>query len=168
TAERDDVEIIQRAYNEPDFQQGFVIEFPKNRAVIEERIEQGAKDEDGIHLIICVDGTPVGNVSLKDMRRLHGMLAYWLLPDKRGQGYATESAALLLDHAFDTIGLHRVFAWTIDDNEASQKVLGRLGFAHEGTYREHVFMRGEYHDTEHYGILSSEWDGVESALEDCK
>lgn len=103
----------------------------------------------------------MGAVSLLELRRSHGMLHYWLLPDERGHGYATEGAALLLDHAFETVGLHRVFAWTIDENEASRAVLRRLGFTHEGTYREHVFTGGTYHDTEHYGLLASEWDGAE-------
>jgi RimJ/RimL family protein N-acetyltransferase len=166
TIEQEDAAIIQRAYNEPDFQQGFLIESPKSRSAIEERIQEGIEqDEDSIYLMMCVDETPVGSVSLKDMRRSHGMLAYWLLPDKRGHGYVTEGAALLLEHAFDTIGLHRVFAWTIDDNEASQAVLRRLGFTHEGTYREHVFSRGAYHDTEHYGLLASEWTGAKPVLD---
>lgn len=165
TIEREDVEVIQRAYNEPDFQEGVLIESPRNRRMMEERIEETVEeDDDSIFLLVCVDETPVGGVSLRDMRQDHGMLVYWLLPDERGQGYATEGAALLVDHAFDSVGLHRVFAWTIDDNEASQGVLRRLGFTHEGTYREHVFTRGAYHDTEHYGLLASEWNGAEAVL----
>lgn len=70
----------------------------------------------------------------------------------------------MLDHAFDEMGLHRVFAWTIDDNEASQELLRRLGFTHEGTYREHVFSGGEYRDTVHYGLLTSEWAGSDEVL----
>lgn len=163
TIEEEDVEVIQRAYNEPAFQQGFLIDSPKNRRMIETRIEERVVgDDDSVYLLVCIDGDAVGGVSLRDVRQSHGMLAYWLLPDERGQGYTTEAAALLLDHAFDTMGLHRVFAWTIDDNEASQRVLRHLGFVHEGTYREHVFSEGEYHDTEHYGLLASGWNGVES------
>lgn len=162
TIEQEDVDVIQRAYNEPDFQEGFPLQFPKSQRVIEERIDDTVEEDDSIVLLICVDENTVGQVSIQDIRRPHGMLTYWLLPDERGQGYATEGAALLVDHAFDAVGLHRVFAWTLDDNEASQAVLRRLGFTHEGTYREHIFSRGEYHDTEHYGLLASEWEGVEA------
>lgn len=165
TIEEEDAEVIQRAYNEPDFQEGFPLLFPKSQRTIEERIEETIDGEDdSIYLLICVDENPVGQVSLQDMRRFHGMLAYWVLPEERGHGYATEGAALLVDHAFNSLGLHRLFAWTIDDNEGSQEVLRRLGFIHEGTYREHIFTRGENHDTEHYGLLESEWDGVEDVL----
>lgn len=165
TVERDDAELVQRAYNEPAFQEGFPLDAPSNLPAIEDRIEDVAEDDDSIYLLACVDGDPVGSVSLRRMNRSHGMLAYWVLPDHRGQGYVTEAAALLVDHAFEEVGLHRVFAWTIDDNAASQAVLDRLGFAHEGTYREHVYTRGEHRDTEHYGLLEREWDGVEAILD---
>lgn len=166
TVEREDVDVLQRGYNEPAFQEGTLIEFPRNRGAIEERIADTVEsDDDSIYLLICVDGDPVGSVSLREMRQDHGMLVYWLLPDGRGQGYATEGAALLIDHAFGSVGLHRVYAWTIDDNEASQRVLRRLGFTHEGTYREHVYTRGAYRDTEQYGLLEREWDGVDAALD---
>lgn len=166
TVEREDVDVIQRARNEPDFQRGFLIESPKSRNAVERYVEETVEGGDTIFLLICVDEEPVGGVNLLDMRQDHGMLHYWLLPEERGHGYVTEGAALLLNHAFDTMGLHRVFAWTIADNEASQAVLRRLGFTREGTYREHVFSGGEYRDTEHYGLLASEWDGVEAVLDD--
>lgn len=167
--EREDADIVQRAYNEPEFHGGFLLDLPSNRGTIEARIEERVEeDDDSIVLFICVDETPVGRVYIRDMRQDHGMLGYWLLPEERGQGYMTEGVAVLLDHAFDTLGLHRVFAWTIDDNEPSQRLLRRLGFTHEGTYREHVYTRGSYRDTEHYGLLAPEWPGAEAVLDDCQ
>lgn len=166
TVEQEDTAVVQRAYNEPAFQAGTLIGSPRNRRMIEQRTEETVEADDGsVFLLVCVDGDPVGGVSLRDVQQDHGMLVYWLLPDERGQGYATESAAVLLDHAFDTVGLYRVFAWTTDDNDASQAVLCRLGFTHEGTYREHVLTDGAYHDTEHYGLLAPEWNGASAVLD---
>lgn len=165
TMEREDAELVQRAYNEPEFQDGFLLDHPRNRREIESQIEERVEaNDDSVHLLLCVDGDAVGRVYLKNIRQDHGMLGYWLLPEARGRGYTTEGAAVLLDHAFDTMALHRVFARVIDDNEASTAVLRRLGFTHEGTYREHVFARGEYRDTEHYGLLEQEWPGSEVVL----
>lgn len=163
TVEDEDLAVVQRAYNEPAFQRGFLIDVPRNRNAIESRLERdvGAEDDD-VYLLVCVDGAAIGGISLRDVSRDHAMLVYWLLPEHRGSGHAREAAAVLLDHAFDSMGLHRVFAWTVDDNERSQAVLEALGFTHEGTYREHVFARGEYHDTDHFGLLATEWDGAES------
>lgn len=165
TVEREDLDLYRRAFNEPEFRRGFVIDGPRNRGAVEDWFEETVEDEDAVFLLPCVDGDPVGSVSLRELRRTHGMLAYWLLPEHRGEGYVTEAAALLVDHAFEEVGLHRVFAWTVGDNAASQAVLRRLGFSHEGTYREHVYARGEYRDTEHYGLLESEWAGVDAVLD---
>ncbi|KTG10802.1 acetyltransferase [Haloprofundus marisrubri] len=164
--EREDAHIVQRAYNEPEFHDGFLLNAPSNRETIESQIERREADDDSIVLFVCVDETPVGRVYVRDIEQDHGMLGYWLLPEERGHGYTTEGAAVLVDHVFEIVGLHRVFAWTIDDNDASQRLLRRLGFSHEGTYREHVFTRGAYRDTEHYGLLSSEWPGVDAVLDD--
>ena len=133
TIEEEDAEILQRAYNEPAFQGGILFRYPTNQLAIETLIEETTEDDtDDFHLLICTDEQPVGYVSLFDIR-LPGSatLSYWVLPEDRGEGYATKGAALVIDHAFRTIGLHRIFAWTIDYNEASQALLRRLGFTHE-------------------------------------
>jgi RimJ/RimL family protein N-acetyltransferase len=53
---------------------------------------------------------------------------YWALaPAHRGQGYATEAARALIEHAFDAFGLARILATTERGNAASQAVMRRLG-----------------------------------------
>lgn len=161
TVEEEDIEVVQRANNEPTFR-GLLFRYPSNRKMIEAEIEERAEkdDDDTLGLLMCVDEEPVGMAQLFNIHSGEsGTLSYWLLPEYRGKGYATEGVGLLVDHAFQNLALHRIFTWTIDYNEASQALLSRLGFSHEGTYREHIFRNGDYHDTEHYGLLVSEWDG---------
>ena len=158
TVENDDadIELFQRVYNDPDFREEPLFRYPRSREEIESLVENAGENDDRLDLLACVNEEPVGLVRLFDIRHGdHATLAYWLLPDYRGVGYGTEAAALVIDHALRTLGLHRVLAWTIGYNEASQALLRRLGFTHEGTFREHVFNAGEYHDTEHYGLLAS-------------
>lgn len=45
-----------------------------------------------------------------------------------GQGYATEAARAVLDHAFGAAGLPVVYAQTSDSNAASTRMMRRLGF----------------------------------------
>ena len=55
----------------------------------------------------------------------------WRLPRAAwGHGYAVEGAAALLDHAFDTLGLDRVWAETMAVNTRSRRVMERLGMTH--------------------------------------
>ena len=51
---------------------------------------------------------------------------YW------GKGYATEVASAWVAHGFEELGLERIVAVTHPENVASQRVLEKVGFAHEG------------------------------------
>jgi RimJ/RimL family protein N-acetyltransferase len=57
---------------------------------------------------------------------------FWVLgADARGKGYATEAAKLLIDYAFERLGLLRIVATTEHDNLASIAVMRRLGMVVE-------------------------------------
>jgi RimJ/RimL family protein N-acetyltransferase len=130
-----------------------------NREQVEEFYENTITANDGdSNFVICVDGEPIGEANLFGIERDHGEIAYWIDSDWRGEGYATEAVSLLLTHAFDTRGLHRVVARIGDFNDGSQALVERLGFEREGRLREHMFVRGTYHDTLLYGHLRDEWN----------
>ena len=59
-------------------------------------------------------------------------LGYWLGRAFWGQGFATEAAGLLLDHAFLHAGASLVTAGCFTDNARSLRVLRKLGFAITG------------------------------------
>ena len=61
-------------------------------------------------------------------------LGYRLRRDAWGHGYATEGSRALLDHAFATLGLPRVWAVTMAVNTPSRRVMERLGMRHVRTY----------------------------------
>jgi RimJ/RimL family protein N-acetyltransferase len=80
---------------------------------------------------ICgADSQPIGMVLLKDVDRHKGEaeLGYWIGRPYWGHGHATEAAAAALTYAFETLGLHAVFAVTLESNLASLQVLVKLGF----------------------------------------
>ena len=58
-------------------------------------------------------------------------IGWHLHPDGWGNGYASEAASLVLQHAFDS-GLERVIAVTNPANAASKKVCTRIGMTHQG------------------------------------
>jgi ribosomal-protein-alanine N-acetyltransferase len=73
------------------------------------------------------------------------------------KGYVTEAARAILQYAFDTSGLHKVFATADARNLASIRVMQKLGMQQEARLREHRSYRGEHADEVQYGILRSEW-----------
>lgn len=159
TVEREDIEFIQRARNDPETRDFSGFRKPNNREQVERFYEEYvAADNGDTNLLICLDNEPIGGMALFEVEADHGQVAYWLVPDEHGEGYATEAVSLLLDHAFRTRGLHRVYARVFEFNDASQGLLEKLGFTQEGRLREHTFCRGSHQDVLHYGLLAREWE----------
>ena len=69
----------------------------------------------------------------------------------------SEATSTLLRFAFEELGLHRVEADVDPRNEASIRLLQRLGFQREGYLRERYFVGEEISDTIFYGLLRREW-----------
>jgi len=55
-------------------------------------------------------------------------LGYWLAREARGRGACTRAGTVMLAWVFETLGLEQVEASTVVGNDASQRVLERLGF----------------------------------------
>lgn len=55
-------------------------------------------------------------------------LGFAFLPEAEGKGYAYEAAAAVLEHGRTVLELTDILAITTPDNEASQKLLRKLGF----------------------------------------
>lgn len=73
-----------------------------------------------------------------------------------GQGYCTEAARAVLDYAFGTPGLARVYARQFRRNPASGRVMQKLGMAHEGCLGRPALKWGKPGALELYGILREE------------
>lgn len=84
-------------------------------------------------------------------------IGYALRRDRWGAGLATEAVALVLDWAFDDLGLHRVEADIDPRNAASRAMLTRLGFRVEGLLRERFFVGDVAGDSELLGLLAPQW-----------
>ena len=75
-----------------------------------------------------------------------------------GKGYAQEAIQLACKHAFESMGLHRLYA--ASPNVAFNRVVKKLGWTKEGIRREDFFSDGKYLDMECWSILRSEWAGL--------
>lgn len=84
--------------------------------------------------------------------------AFW------GQGYVTEALRALITYAFTTLNLNRLEADIDPRNNASARVLERLGFHSEGYLRERWIVGDEISDSALYGLLRREW-GQDKNLE---
>lgn len=78
----------------------------------------------------------------------------------------TEAKLLMLSHAFDTWGMHRVELLTDVRNTRSRAAIARIGATQEGVLRSHMRMPdGHVRDSAIFSIVAAEWPGVRAALE---
>lgn len=86
-------------------------------------------------------------------------LGYTLARASWGQGYASEAAHKVLDYLFRVLDLHRVVADCDVDNQASIRLLERLGFRREAHYLESFWLEHENRwGSEYlYALLQREW-----------
>lgn len=79
---------------------------------------------------------PIGVCGLVERDSLPDLdIGFALLPEFRGQGYAREAAAAVMDLARTSLGLSRLLAITSPGNRASGALLEKLGFRFEGMIR---------------------------------
>lgn len=91
----------------------------------------------------------------------HGEIGYWIGAAQWGRGYATEAARKLTGYAFATLGLRRVEGRHFTRNNASGRVLQKLGMQLEGIHRDAYLRWGRFEDVAVYAILASAWDAGE-------
>jgi RimJ/RimL family protein N-acetyltransferase len=91
----------------------------------------------GLYLVeLKQSRTPIGICGLIERVGLEDIdIGFAFLPAFCGQGYAYESAAAIMCHARDTVGLNRVVAITAPDNQRSIRLLKKLGLSFENMLR---------------------------------
>lgn len=77
--------------------------------------------------------------------------------DMWGRGLGTEATQLMLDHAFGTLGLHRIALTVFEFNERAIRAYVHCGFIVEGRARESIWRDGRWWDELAMSVLSSEW-----------
>lgn len=78
-------------------------------------------------------------------------------PRGRDRGLGTEATRLLLAHAFETIGLHRVSLEVYAFNPRAQRAYEKVGFVPEGVRRDALRFDDEWVDSVLMSVLASEW-----------
>jgi RimJ/RimL family protein N-acetyltransferase len=127
-------------------------------------LDKIANNQTEIYLAIClaVDDSLIGYVGLSeiDHRNRRAEWSAIVIGEKeyRGQGYATEAAYLLLEFAFDELGLHRVSGSWLAENTVSMFLGRMIGFRQEGVLRQHVYRKGCRHDVVIMSMLRPEFE----------
>lgn len=104
--------------------------------------------------------TVIGDISVFDIENSRmGSVGYRLDPDLWGQGYTSEALAAAVDFIFTRTELDRLHATADVRNVASNRVLEKCGFVHEGTIR-HGKMVSVYCDYNIWGMLREDYEAA--------
>jgi ribosomal-protein-alanine N-acetyltransferase len=113
---------------------------------------------------VTYDGALVGQVTVGTIVRGAydgAYVGYWVDERIAGRGVTPAALALVLDHCFGPVGLHRVEANVRPENAASLRVVAKLGFQAEGLRRRYLFIDGDWRDHRCLALLREDVsDGV--------
>jgi ribosomal-protein-alanine N-acetyltransferase len=120
-----------------------------------------AKGEDFELLLLCRrgDGAILGFFNLSQIFRgpfMNAYLGYAVGQPFAGQGYMGEGIELVLRHAFETLGLHRLEANIQPANAASLALAKRAGFRLEGFSPRYLKIDGQWRDHERWAIVAED------------
>lgn len=138
-----------------------------NADMVKEFIAEHSGREIGVEGDYCAlaiqhkaDGKVIGDVGIRVRSKAdrQGEIGWNLNAAYQSQGYATEAARLLLAFGFATLDLYRIMAACDDRNQASLRLMERLGMRREA----HLIHNGWYKDGWRseviYAILRHEWE----------
>lgn len=88
-------------------------------------------------------------------------LGFWLGEPHWGNGFATEAAHALTDHAFETLNLDRLFTRCRLSNSASRRVIEKCGFQFTGIGMLNSLAAGQF-SAEHFTLERRVWKSLKS------
>ena len=121
-------------------------------------------------LVVELAGEVIGDLMVKiedawsplsleaESSRVQAALGWSLAPEHTGRGYATEAVEAVLRICFDDLGLRRVTATCFAANEASWRLMERVGMRREAsTVADALHPSGAWVDGYAYALLADEW-----------
>jgi len=123
----------------------------------------GVDDPRTERMLLCrsADGLIVGRFNLNEIVRgaFHSAyMSYWVGASFSGQGFMREGMELVLNHAFTTLGLHRLEANIQPMNAPSVALAKGAGFRLEGLSERYLKIAGEWADHERWAMTVEDWE----------
>jgi RimJ/RimL family protein N-acetyltransferase len=148
----------------------YLFESPQERPEFDAWLLRVVASEDPLYfgVIDAATGRCEGRQALMRIVPEHGVIEIgsilWGLAIARTR-VATEAFFLAARYVFDTLGYRR-FEWKCNAlNEPSRRAAARFGFTYEGTFRQHMLVKGENRDTAWFSIIDQDWPALKAAFE---
>jgi RimJ/RimL family protein N-acetyltransferase len=141
---------------------------PRDRADLSGWIESRMTSEDPLfHAVLDkAAGVAGGRQTFMRITPEHGVIEIGNIlwgPAIARTRIATEALYLAARYVFDDLGYRR-FEWKCNDlNEPSKRAARRFGFAFEGVFRQHMWVKGASRDTAWFAMLDKNWPRLRAA-----
>ena len=102
-------------------------------------------------------GVPVGVIGLLSIDRTNNTAEFYVSMGEtayKKRGIATQASRIILDYAFNGLGLHKVYLNTDGENVAAHRLFEKVGFIREGYFVEDMIHRGKYIDRIRYAVVN--------------
>ncbi|MCR2762430.1 GNAT family N-acetyltransferase [Microbacterium sp. zg.B48] len=130
------------------------------------RLLQQYRDGTGIPFVMEDGGEIAGQLNVWGIARgslASATIGYWVSERFAGRGITTTSVALATDVCFSEMRLHRMEICIRPENQASLRVVAKLGFRYEGLRRRFIHIDGDWRD--HYAFALTREDVPEGVLQ---
>lgn len=117
------------------------------------------ENSEGIPFVIIYKDEIVGQLNVANI--LHGsvsscVIGYWIAPEVAGLGITPTAVALAMDYMFKVVGIHRVEIDIRPENEASIRVVEKLGLRYEGLKENYIHINNDWRDHYVFALTSDE------------
>ena len=159
-----------RAYGDDEEQWRYMSYGPfRDEADCSDWCEAEAKSHDPYFFAILPKdiGAPAGVAALMRIDAQSGVIEIGSISfgsDLKQSKAATEAIYLAMKWAFEAG--YRRFEWKCDSaNMPSRRAAIRFGFSYEGTFRQHMIIKGLNRDTAWFACVDTEWPSLREAYE---
>ncbi|MGA2070307.1 MAG: GNAT family protein [Sedimentisphaerales bacterium] len=156
-----DIENRLRWFNDPDVRKTLII---SERFELEKTIcwlEKMQDDDSRLEFVIeTTEKTPIGIIGLAGIDSTHRTAEIYLVIGQKefwGKGVMLEAECLLIDWAFNSSGLEKIWAVARPENVASVITMKKIGFQVEGTLRSEKLVEGKRIDVLRLGLLKNDF-----------
>jgi ribosomal-protein-alanine N-acetyltransferase len=122
-------------------------------------LRRGGRNGTMLPFMICFGGALAGQINVSNVTQgalRSCTIGYWVDQQVAGRGITPTAVALVIDHCFSAVGLHRVEIDIRPENAASLRVVEKLGLRREGFYERYLDIAGGWRDHVAFAITVEE------------
>ena len=132
---------------------------PSSFRALVKRLDRQARSGSSYPFAVLVDGSFAGQVTVNNVVRgsaLFASIGYWIDQQYAGRNVIPRAVALVVDHCFFELGLHRIEIAIRPENSNSLRVVEKLGLHEVGYAPRYLHIDGDWRDHRLYAVTRDE------------